>query len=71
MAVDYDAALATIHSVGTKVGELRTIIETAKAAKATVAGIGDIDFTPAQKATLLTKYGDLKTDVTVLIGQLP
>lgn len=71
MAIDLEATLETILSICRKANEMQRVVQAAVTDKVMVPGLGDINFTSAQRTTLVTKYTTLKSELATLYGDLP
>lgn len=70
-AVDYEALETTHDALSKQLNSLNTLIQVGRKGKVSVAHVGDIEFTVAQKADLVTKYNAIKANMVILFGELP
>ena len=70
-AVDYKELQVTHDALVEQLSGLNTLIRVGRAGKVSVDHVGDIEFTVAQKADLVTKYNTIKANMVILFGELP
>lgn len=71
MAINFNEVFESLHSIQTKIDEIRQISQVASDGGVTVPYIGLIEFTTAQKTTLKDEYDALKAEIGTLWQGLP
>lgn len=71
MPINFNEVFESLHSIQTKIDEIRQIAQVASDGGVTVSYIGLIEFTTAQKNTLKDEYDDLKAEIATLWQSLP
>lgn len=71
MAIDFNEVFESLHSIQTKIDEIRQVVQTASDGGVSVPYIGLIEFTTAQKTTLKNQYDNKKAEIATLWQSLP
>lgn len=71
MAINFNEVFDSLHSIQTKIDEIRQVAQTASDGGVTVPYIGLITFTTAHKNILKGEYNDLKDEIATLWQGLP
>ncbi len=71
MAINFNEVFESLHSIQTKIDEIRQIAQVASDGGVIVPYIGLIEFSPAEKTILKDTYDDLKAEIAALWQGLP
>lgn len=71
MAIDYKVMQVSVDAIDEKVRELKDLVRVGREGKVAVDLVGDIDFTTAQKTALETRYDEIKSEMAILLSDLP
>lgn len=71
MAIDFTALLKTVTEIQGRANELFALVGETQSGAYHSAVLGNMPFTAAEKATLVTKYQALKQELVALLTALP